>query len=186
MRQPGVSVRPLVTMTGAAEFAQVFFDEAVVKPDDVVGTIEDGWGVTLRTLESERGPYALRRAAVLGSGLARLIRSRPEEMSFHLRQRVTRAAITMHVLRVRAHEVARRLECGQELGSESALTKIALTEAEQTIFEVAHEMLGSGGHAWLDEPEDVELYLYSRAASIYGGSAQIQRNTLADRYLGMK
>src|SRR3954452_24542813 len=64
MRQPGVEVRPLVTMTGSAEFAEVVFDDAIVCGDDVVGDVGKGWSVAMRMLENERGPYALRRVAV--------------------------------------------------------------------------------------------------------------------------
>ena len=55
MDQPGIEVRPLVTMTGAAEFAEVVFTDAVVDPTTWSGTSQ-GWSVTLKTLESERGP----------------------------------------------------------------------------------------------------------------------------------
>jgi len=96
------------------------------------------------------------------------------------------ATIAMRLLELRAANVASLLEAGSPLGAESTLTKVALTQAEQTVFAVAHELLGAGGIAWEgEEPEEVEHALYSRAASIYGGSAQIQRNVLAERHLGL-
>ncbi len=57
MRQPGVEVRPLVTMTGAAEFAEVTFDEVPVASDRLVGEVDRGWAVALHMLANERGPY---------------------------------------------------------------------------------------------------------------------------------
>lgn len=186
MDQPGVDVHPLATMTGAAEFAEVTFDGAVVHPDDVVGDVAAGWGVTLRTLESERGPYAIRRAAVLSGALQRVLdTARRRALDPHRRRRVVDAYTAMWALERRAGAVAARLEAGEDLGAEATLTKVALTQAEQEVFAVAHELLGLDGQAWVEEPEVVEEYLYSRAASIYGGSAQVQRNILAERFLGL-
>lgn len=187
MDQPGVQVHPLATMTGAAEFAEVVFDDAFVREEDLVGEVDKGWAVTLHILENERGPYALRRAAVLGSGMAR-VREMAAKRSLTPAQRlrIADAEISMRLLEHRARAVARLLVDEAPLGMESPMTKVALTAAEQTVFAVAHELLGMDGTAWEgEEPEAVELYLYSRAASIYGGSAQIQRNILAERFLGL-
>ncbi len=186
MHQPGIEVRPLVTMTGAAEFAEVTFDGAVARPEDVVGNVDEGWKVAMRMLDNERGPYAMRRVAVLGSGLAQLKEeARRRGVGPKVREQVVDAEIAMWLLERRATEVAARLADDEPLGLASTLTKVALTNAEQTIFAAAHALLGPDGIAWFDEPEEVEKFLYSRSASIYGGSAQIQRNVLAERYLGL-
>ena len=80
MEQPGIEVRQVVTMTGAAEFAEVVFTDAIVQPEDVVGEVDKGWAVAMRMLENERGPYAMRRVAVLGSGFAH-VREPPSSRS---------------------------------------------------------------------------------------------------------
>jgi len=186
MDQPGVDIHPLVTMTGAAEFAEVVFDGAVARAEDVVGEVGAGWAVAMRMLENERGPYALRRVGVLASGLAGLQEvARSRSLTAHQRHRVVDATIAMRLLELQASRIAGLLADDQPLGREATLAKVALTDAEQVVFAVAHELLGLDGIAWHDEPEEVELYLYSRAASIYGGSSQIQRNVLAERYLGL-
>ena len=187
MDQPGIEVRPLRTMTGTAEFAEIAFDDVVARPDDVVGAIDQGWSVAMRMLENERGPYAMRRVAVLSAGITVLHEmARRRDLSSMQRHAVVDATITMRLLEWRAARVAALLDAGEPLGAESTLTKVALTQAEQEIFAVTHDLLGPAGMAWADEqPEEVELYLYSRAASIYGGSAQIQRNVLAERFLGL-
>ena len=187
MDQPGIDVRPLVTMTGAAEFAEIAFDDVIARPEDVVGEVDQGWAVAMRMLENERGPYAMRRVAVLSAGITVLHdMARQRELSPTQRHQVVDATITMRLLELRAARVAALLDAGEPLGAESTLTKVALTQAEQEIFAVTHDLLGPGGLAWSgEEPEEVELYLYSRAASIYGGSAQIQRNVLAERFLGL-
>jgi alkylation response protein AidB-like acyl-CoA dehydrogenase len=187
MDQPEVEVRPLVTMTGVAEFAEVAFDGAWVDDRDVVGEEGGGWAVALQMLENERGPYALRRVAVLGAGLERLTeRARRAALPRAARERLVDAWISMFLLERRGAIVASRLATGSPLGAEATLAKVALTDAEQTVFAATLDSLGPCGMAWAGvEPEEVELYLYSRAASIYGGSAQIQRNVLAERYLGL-
>ena len=187
MDQPGVTVHPLETMTGVAEFAEVVFDDAVVSSADVVGEIDGGWAVALRMLDNERGSYALRRIAVLGAGLEHVLaHAGAHELTPKLRERLVDAYMTMRLLERRAAAVAARLVAGAPLDMESTLTKVAMTAAEQIVFGVAHELDGLSGVAWLaEEPESVEHFLYSRAASIYGGSAQIQRNILAERYLGL-
>jgi alkylation response protein AidB-like acyl-CoA dehydrogenase len=186
MDQPGIEVRQVVTMTGAAEFAEVVFTDAIVHAEDVVGEVDKGWAVAMRMLENERGPYAMRRVAVLGSGLARVHQlATQQELTPKLRERVIDATITMRLLELRAAKVASLLAQGLPLGMESTLTKVALTNAEQVVFSVAFDLLGAAGLAWEAEPEEAEHFLYSRAASIYGGSAQVQRNVLAERYLGL-
>jgi alkylation response protein AidB-like acyl-CoA dehydrogenase len=191
MDQPGVEVRPLVTMTGSAEFAEVIFTDAIVRDDDVVGhNVGQGWAVAMRMLENERGPYALRRVAVLSAGISRLHElARKGALTASLRLRVVDATIAMRLLELRARKVASMLEAGEPLGAEATLTKMALTDAEQLIFAVEHEMLGMEGIAWpadgAREPEAVGEFLYARAASIYGGSSQIQRNVLGERFLGL-
>jgi alkylation response protein AidB-like acyl-CoA dehydrogenase len=186
MRHPGVNVRPLMTMTGAAEFAEVTFTDVPVSSGDLVGEVDHGWAVALRMLENERGPYALRRVAVLSGGLTALHEmARTTSLGSALRHRLVDATVAMWLLERRAARVADLVASGTGLDAEATLTKVALTNAEQTIFSVSHELLGMHATAWVDEPEEIELYLYSRAASIYGGTAEIQRNVISERYLGL-
>ena len=129
----------------------------------------------------------MRRVAVLSAGITMLHEmARQRDLSPTQRHQVVDADHHDAAARAPRRPSGRAARRGEPLGAESTLTKVALTQAEQEIFAVTHDLLGPGGIAWSgEEPEEVELYLYSRAASIYGGSAQIQRNVLAERFLGL-
>jgi alkylation response protein AidB-like acyl-CoA dehydrogenase len=186
MTTPGIEVRPLVTMTGSAEFAEVFFTGAELPADAVLGEVDDGWQVARVILDAERGPYAIRRAAVIGAALARAIdaaRSRPAGAAS--RQVVSRAVTSFRLLDLRIERMVDALDKGEDVGADAPLTKQLMSAAEQTVFDLCHRLLGPGGAATC-EPGHLAItedYLYSRAASIYGGTAQIQRNILAERNL---
>ena len=111
--QPGIEVRPLLTMTGAAEFAEVVFDDAVARAEDIVGEVDRGWAVAMRMLENERGPYAIRRVAVLveraSAGSTRWPASGTDPAHRH---RVVDATIAMRLLELRAGRVASLLADG--------------------------------------------------------------------------
>ena len=189
MSTPGIDVRPLRTMTGEAEFAEVFFDGVFLGPLSLVGRVDRGWDVALHILGSERGPYAVRRASLLRASLGRLLAdARRQKPTGHRRSAVVDAVISMRLLDHRIRKVALALEDGQAPGADAALTKLLLTEAEQRIATAAHGLCGVGGIAWEPEgptPAAVGSYLYSRAASIYGGTSQIQRNIIGERVLGL-
>ena len=189
MATPGIDVRPLTTMTGSAEFAEVFFDNVELPDTALLGELGGGWQVAQVMLTAERGPYAIRRSAVLRgamTGLQRLATGTADPLA---RQRVAEATIAMELLDLRIADVVATLRRGEEIGADSALTKLFLGQVEQTIFSVAMEILGMGGIAYDSHDAAVvawvERYLYSRASSIYGGTAQIQRNIVGERLLGL-
>ena len=189
MATPGIDVRPLTTMTGSAEFAEVLFDNVHLPETALLGELGGGWQVAQVMLTAERGPYAIRRSAVLRgamTGLQRLATGTADPLA---RQRVAEATIAMELLDLRIADVVATLRRGEEIGADSALTKLFLGQVEQTIFSVAMEILGMGGIAYDSHDAAVvawvERYLYSRASSIYGGTAQIQRNIVGERLLGL-
>ena len=92
--------------------------------------------------------------------------------------------MAMWLLDRRIAAVASDIEAGRAAGTDAPITKVALTDAEQTVFDAAQILLGPDGVGGLDGGW-AEGWLYSRAASIYGGSAQIQRNVIGERNLGL-
>jgi alkylation response protein AidB-like acyl-CoA dehydrogenase len=189
MSTPGIEVRPLRTMTGSAEFAEVFFNQVELPEEAVMGEVGGGWDLAQVMLTAERGPYAIRRSAVLRGALTGLHQLASGKADRLLRQRVAEATIAMELLDLRIADVVATLGRGEQVGTGSALTKLLLGQVEQTIFSVAIEVLGMAAVG--AEPEDVDLaawverYLYSRAGTIYGGTQQIQRNIVAERILGL-
>jgi alkylation response protein AidB-like acyl-CoA dehydrogenase len=186
MHEEGIDARPLRAMTGEAEFAEVFLDGVRVGPEGLVGQVGDGWAVTMHILAAERGPYAIHRASVLRKTLREVIEQsrgsrRPAE-----RDAVARAVIACRLLDLQIAKVAEGLSQGRSPGPEAALTKLLLGSTEQKLLDAAVELMGPACLAWSDKrPEWVGAWLYSRAASIYGGSAQIQRNLIGERMLGL-
>jgi alkylation response protein AidB-like acyl-CoA dehydrogenase len=187
MTADGVDPRPLRAMTGRAEFAEVFLDGVHVPGSMVIGSPGHGWDVTLHILGSERGPYAVRRAAVIRTVLNEVLdAARQLDLSAGVRDEIARAVITVRMLDLRIETVVADLSLGRYPGPEAAVTKLMLTKAEQDVMAAAHRIRSPGGLAWSGEtPATVGDYLYSVAASIYGGSAQIQRNLIGERLLGL-
>jgi alkylation response protein AidB-like acyl-CoA dehydrogenase len=187
MAAPGIDARPLRAMTGRAEFAEVFLDDVRIPGSMVIGSPGQGWDVTLHILGSERGPYAVRRAAVIRAALNGVLHAtRGTDLTAAARDELARAVITVRMLDLRIEAVVADLAFGRYPGPEAAVTKLMLTKAEQEVMAVAHRIESLGGLAWEgDTPAPVGDYLYSVAASIYGGSAQIQRNLIGERLLGL-
>jgi alkylation response protein AidB-like acyl-CoA dehydrogenase len=189
MSTPGIEVRPLKTMTGSAEFAEIFFDNVELPAEALMGEVGGGWDVAQVMLTAERGPYAIRRSAVLRGALTGLHQMAVGSTDRLIRQRVAEATIAMELLDLRIADVVATLNRGEAIGTDSALTKLLLGQVEQTIFSVALEVLGLAGIC--ADPDDVDLaawverYLYSRASTIYGGTQQIQRNIVGERLLGL-
>jgi len=191
MALPGIEIRPLKTMTGVSEFAEVFFDDAILAPDALLGPVDGGWTVAQRVLVSERGPYAIRRAAVLRgalAGLHELAASTPGANALRSEQLV-RAVIDMELLDLRIGDVLEKLTSGVEIGNEAALTKLLMARTEQRLFSVAMSILGMSATAWNESDqatiEWIEHYLYSRASTIYGGTWEIQHNIIGERLLDL-
>ena len=182
---PGVEVVPTMAANGRDEFAEIFFDDAVIPRDRIVGVPLQGWAVAMYLLQFERGMYAWQRQAYLTRRLNELIaRSDPTTLRF---DRVGEAFLALTALRMSARDTIRQLARGDEPGPEISVTKILLGQAEHTVFDVIRELSDQ-----LLEFDDSELgdllraeYFYTRASTIYGGSAEIQRNLVADRVLGL-
>ena len=184
----GIDARPLATMTGSAEFAEVFFDNVQLPADALVGDLDGGWAVAQVMLSAERGPYAIRRSAVLRGGYTGLLELARGCTDPLLRQRVAQATIAIEMLDLRIADVLAELTAGRDIGAQSALTKLVIGQTEQRIFSTAAELRGLASVAGTEGDAEAALwserYLYSRAATIYGGSQEIQRNIVSERLLG--
>lgn len=189
MDSPGVTVRPLRTMHGVDEFAEVFFDDVVVPAERMLGRPGDGWRLAMDLLPHERSTCFWHRIAHLYTRLDRLAAEARE--TDEAREAAEDAALgdvylALHTVRCRSHATQRRLADGAALGPETSVDKVLLATAEQQLFDSVRDVLpgtielpGSGHPAWRTE------FLYSRAATIYGGTAEIQRNIIARRLLGL-
>jgi alkylation response protein AidB-like acyl-CoA dehydrogenase len=186
MDTPGVTVRPLNAINGEAEFSETFFDGAVVPKGRLVGQLDGGWAVAMSILRSERGAIFWMLSAWLLGELARLVREATvtdldDEALGH-------ALASIAAIRARSWSTQHRMTVNSVGIPETSIDKILMTTAEQELFDLARPALGGlvefgEGYSARDWRR---AYMYSRAASIYGGTAEIQRNIVADQLLGLR
>jgi alkylation response protein AidB-like acyl-CoA dehydrogenase len=179
MDTPGITVRPLRTMHGVDEFAEVFFDDVAVPGERLLGRPGDGWQLAMDLLPHERSTCFWHRIAYLYTRLDQLV----HDMSTVDDDAIGAAYLSLHTVRCRSAQTQQRLADGERLGPETSVDKVLLATAEQRLFDTVRDLrpglVELTDSAWRSE------YLYSRAATIYGGTAEIQRNIIARRLLDL-
>jgi alkylation response protein AidB-like acyl-CoA dehydrogenase len=208
MQSPGVEVRPLVQITGNAEFNEVFFDNVRVPDSMRVGPEGEGWRVAVTTLMNERvalsGAGSLAGDAVGGSPVASLIKRHQPVEDPLLRQRVVQLYIDGRLIRLNNQRAADKRKRGAEAGPEGSITKLMQAEFNQRLQKFAVDMEGVGGVAWEptgaaapegplaylggmgeDRPAIALGFLRAHANTIEGGTSNIMRNILGERVLGL-
>jgi alkylation response protein AidB-like acyl-CoA dehydrogenase len=188
MHSPGIDVRPLVQMTGDAEFSEVYFENVVVPRENVLGELNGGWGLAMHTLTNERGPVVLShqvklRVALdsLAADAARFVRDgAPAIDDPQVRASLARTHVAVEVLRYHAYRSVGSAIARGAAGVETSVDKLQMTAADKLLGDACLEVLGpTDAHTWL------HFYLHSRASSIYGGTSQIQKGIIAERILGL-
>jgi alkylation response protein AidB-like acyl-CoA dehydrogenase len=183
MDLPGISVRPLETMHGLEEFSEVFFDEVLVPFERTLGERDKGWSIAMDLLPYERSSSLWHRAAFLQRRFDQLL-SCVEPGALDPRA-VGEAAQLLYAFRATSRASQRRLAAGGQLGAETSIDKLLVATAEQAVFNLVAEGLAEQVIIG-DDPESGRWraeFLYSRASTIYGGTAEIQRNIIARRLL---
>ena len=183
MDTPGIRVAPFEMMNGVREFAEVFFDDVVVPADRMLGGLDQGWAVAMSILPYERSSCFWQRIAYLYRRLQLLVEAAPSDE--RSAEAIGNAFIGLHAVRARSRATQHRLAAGATLGAETSIDKVLVATAEQALYDAARRLLpgtvemddGAAGEMWRTE------YLYSRAATIYGGTAEVQRNIIARRLL---
>jgi alkylation response protein AidB-like acyl-CoA dehydrogenase len=185
MDSPGITVRPIETMHGLPEFSEVFFDEVAVPVDRTLGTEGQGWSVAMDLLPFERSTALWHRAAYLHRQFQRLLDAVPPETLDPAD--VGEVHQLLYALRARSRATQYRLDAGERLGPETSIDKVLVATAEQALFDLVAEGLGPELAVADDPASDLwrREFLYSRAATIYGGTAEIQRNIIARRLLDL-
>ena len=185
MASPGITVRPLGTMHGGAEFCEVFFDDVSVPLDRTLGDEGQGWSVAMDLLPFERSTALWHRTAFLNRRLEQLLIDAPSD-SLSAAE-VGDVFVQLFVLRARSRGTQHRMAGGERLGPETSIDKILLATAEQALFDLVGAALAESVVLGDDTASEQwrAQYLYSRAATIYGGSAEIQRNIVARRLLDL-
>ncbi|MEO8897276.1 MAG: acyl-CoA dehydrogenase family protein [Candidatus Dormibacter sp.] len=186
MQQPGVEVRPLRQATGDSEFNEIFFTNAEVPDENVVGSVGDGWKVAITTLMFERAGLSAASALAIQiklDELAELIRERGGQHDVTLSRRLSALVVATETMRLNGYRgLSRVIEHGVP-GPEGSMAKIQWADINQRIGELAMDVLGQ--QALVSDPVWTRSMLRARANSIEGGTSEIQRNILAERVLNL-
>ena len=188
MADPGVEVRPLVQMTGDAEFNEVFLTDVFVPAEQLVGIEGQGWTVAGSTLAHERGTnFPFKEQVVHETYLARLYDEAQANGALDdplVADALARAYVDLGVLRLHNLRTLTRLGRGEEPGPESSWVKLTWTTMTQDMSEPrcwspAATAASAEAGPWARQ------WLWSKAAGIAGGTSQVQRDIIAGRILGL-
>jgi alkylation response protein AidB-like acyl-CoA dehydrogenase len=189
--QPGIEIRPIEQINGDAEFNETFFTDARCPADSLIGAPGEGWKIAMGLLAFERGVSTLGQQMGFRNELDAIVaaaKANGRAADPLIRQRLARAEIGLRLMRYGALRMLSNSDHSKVDGA--ALTyKIQWASWRRSLGELAMDVLGQAGevtenpvYEWDMLPN---LFLYSRADTIYGGTNQIQRNLIAERGLGM-
>lgn len=195
MSLPGIEIRPLLEMTGAHNFNEVFLDEVRLPVDALVGEVNDGWRLAKVTLANERvslsSPGALWGMGPDATDLIDAVRDGGGVDDPIMRQRLAQMFIHHEILRlIRLRTVSAAIS-GRQPGPEASVRKVLADEHGQEIMALAKDLSGAGGMLTDGGPlgGNVGLwhygYLFAQALTIGGGTGDVQRNILGERVLGL-
>lgn len=191
MKQAGIEVRPIRQMTGTSEFNEVFFDEALTDEANIVGAPGEGWKVAMGTLAFERGASTLGQQMAFRNQLGEIVAAAKRNGAAKdpvIRQRLADAWIGLEVMRANALRMLSGAD-KPELGREALIGKLYWATWHRSLGKLAMDVLGPEAEIVAEAPYGLtalqQLFLFTRADTIYAGTNEIQRNIIAERALGM-
>jgi alkylation response protein AidB-like acyl-CoA dehydrogenase len=211
MRQPGVEVRPIVQVDGSAEFNEVFFQDARCPKDNVVGGVNNGWKVAMTTLGFERGSSATtshRRFEKELDQIVEIARANGRNRDPIIRQRLAAAHAKVQIMRINGLRTLSSVLSGQKDAGVAALgatNKMFWSEYHRDVMELALDVIGPEAQLLTGTDADQSIpgvgrrrgskdypvsplqasFFFSRSETIWGGTAEIQRNIVGERVLGL-
>jgi len=212
MKQPGVEVRPIEQVDGSAEFCEVFFTDAKCPKDNVVGGVNNGWNVAMTTLGFERGTSATTGYRRFEKELDIIVDKARENGKINdpvIRQRLAWAYSNVQIMRINGLRTLTSVVQKKKDPSVAALgltNKMFWSEYHQRVMELAMDIMGMDGQILTGNPDHEESvpgygvrhtsdrypanalqssFFFSRSETIWGGTAQIQRNIVGERFLGL-
>jgi alkylation response protein AidB-like acyl-CoA dehydrogenase len=196
MKTPGITVRPLVQMTGARGFNQVFFEDVRVPRQHLVGQKNQGWQVALTTLMFERSTGHDRGITKQITELAQLARRVPRDgrtawEASGVRQKIAQFTLEAEAIKYTGYRQLTRQLKGLPPGPEGSMLKLCSTELALRIAAFALELLGPYSQLEVDAPFALDAgkwsqrMLAARGPTIYAGTNQVQHNIIGERVLGL-
>ena len=205
MRQPGVEVRPIKMLSGESEFNEVFYTDAVVPKENVVGGVNNGWAVAMGLLGFERGAAASIAPIAFEAEFDRLLqlaKDRGVNNDPRIRQKLAWCYSKVQVMRYLGMRTLTKFLAGHHPGPDGAIFKLYWSEYHKIVTELGVDLLGmdamvptgrkpSSAFSTDDAgaPNDsmswTMTFLNARAGTIYAGSSQVQRNIIGEMVLGL-
>jgi alkylation response protein AidB-like acyl-CoA dehydrogenase len=187
MRQPGIEIRPIRTLVRESHFCEVHYHDARVPLTNVVGDLDDGWRVARATLAYEHGIANLGQQVRLTETVERIVATaRAHGVDDELWARIADARADVAALRAMTYTMVSRIAREAQPGPEGSLVKLQYGDVSQRVHALGLEVLGVEGLRFV--PDDHALshgYLASLAATIGGGTSEIQRTIVAERLLAL-
>ena len=198
MNAPGVTIRPVIDMTGDHAFNEVFLDEVHLNEDCLLGEVNDGWRLAKVTLGNERvslsGEGVLWGRGPTADDLVALVRSQGNQLSRIDRDDLVTCWSHGEILRFLRMRLNANALAGKATASDASLRKALADDHGQEVMTLAQRLGGSAGMVEghgpgaIDGEEGRSWYwgfLYSQALTIGGGTSVVQRNIIAERVLGL-
>ena len=200
MHQEGITVRPIRLISGESPFCETFFDDAIARKEDLIGELNQGWTVGKRLLQHERGSMA----SLVGGGAAKetgpSLENEAKKYSGEsdgqiadpaIRESVITHNMNSHAFHLTQRRTVEEASDGATPGPATSIFKMYGTELQQEKSSLFVDIRGTQGLGWTGDEfnvtslTDTRTWLANRAASIYSGSNEIQRNIIAKRVLGL-
>ena len=200
MHQEGITVRPIRLISGESPFCETFFDDAIARKEDLIGELNQGWTVGKRLLQHERGSMA----SLVGGGAAKetgpSLENEAKKYSGEtdgqiadpaIRESVIAHNMNSHAIHLTQRRTGEEASDGATPGPATSIFKMYGTELQQEKSSLFVDIRGTQGLGWTGDEfnatslTDTRTWLANRAASIYSGSNEIQRNIIAKRVLGL-
>jgi alkylation response protein AidB-like acyl-CoA dehydrogenase len=207
MHQPGIEVRPIAQVDGSAEFNEIFITDARCPKENVVGGVNNGWKVAMTTLGFERGSSATtghRRFLRELDAIIVAARKNGKSEDPLIRQRLATAWSKVKIMEINGYRsLTDALNGTHHMAALGAANKMNWSEYHQDTMELAMDILGLDGQILTGDPTEVSdegvsrgregypvsamqaSFFFSRSETIWGGTAEIQRNIVGERVLGL-
>ena len=194
MDQPGVTVKPILLISGASPFCECFFDDAIAKKEDLIGNLNRGWTIAKRLLQHERS--SISGAQPQTRSVTEVAKQYVGTAAGRIADPACRDAVVGHEIDAQAFALTqkRSRQENAEGGTPTFATsifKLYRSELTQRRTEMIVSMMGSQGVGWAGdafadaELEETRFWLGRKAGTIAGGTSEVQRNIIAKRVLGL-
>ncbi|HUF32762.1 MAG TPA: acyl-CoA dehydrogenase family protein [Acidimicrobiales bacterium] len=190
----GIELRPIRQITGASHFTETFLTEARAPLANVIGGLNNGWRVTMTTLGNERGGNATTQHVAFTRDFWRtvdLARKHGKETDPVVRQQLAWAYTNCEIMRIAGLRTLSEVVARKEPGPGASINKMFWSEHARDFGEIQMSILGAEAMVRPDGEGDYELnhwqrqFLSTRSGVIWGGTAQVQRNIVGERVLGL-